>query len=224
MKRNIFLLIFSLLVKLSFAQFFSFPSINKTGDKVSDFIPKNWTIKDSATGDLNSDKLRDAAVVIQYNDTVTENRSGYGTFNGSRPRVLFVLFKSKTGYALFSQNNTFILRYGEGGMDPEPYDKITIENGILNINYQFVRGGAIYKFRYQSNALYLIGTTNNGVSGDNYEGWDFNFSTRKAKHTTGKIGEDKDKEEWKDFKLDHLYKLEELTEPFSIEIFPYVFI
>lgn len=55
--------------------------------------------------------------------------------------------------------NQFILRAGEGGLLPDPYDGMEINHGVLRINFDFVRGFQTYKFRWQKGDFYLIGAS-----------------------------------------------------------------
>ena len=144
-------------ISLSFGQTFRFPISKKTGKNISELIPPNWFLKDSCVGDLNNDNIPDLALVIEYKDTIDEIRPDSSTNNGS-PRILLVYFKNiRSGnFDQVIQNNTFIYRYGEGGMSREPYGKIDIKNKILIISYLFTRSHADYKFRYQQKDFYLI--------------------------------------------------------------------
>lgn len=164
------------------AQDFPYPTLPASAQQLSDFVPQHWFIKDSAAGDLNGDQVNDCALVIEYKDTVPERRPD-GEVNQGSPRILIVLIKNnKTNqYNLFLQNNTFIIRYGEGGMDPEAYGELKISKGVLQVLISFLRGTVTYKFRMQGGDLYLIGGSNIGVSGGKYYGFDANFSTSKAK-------------------------------------------
>ena len=41
-----------------------YPATAKTGAQTSDFIPPNWKVLGETKGDLNGDKLADAALVV----------------------------------------------------------------------------------------------------------------------------------------------------------------
>lgn len=225
MKKLVFLFFF--LIAFQFhasTQTFSYPTINKTGRTLQDFTPTNWVLKDSDTGDLNGDKLDDEAFVIEYKDSVRFDRDNIG-----KPRILVIIFKDSihNNYRLVLQNNTFILSTLDEGTAGtiDPYGWVRIyKKGILDILFQFTRGCAEYKFRYQNNSFCLIGASNNGVSGGEYDDWDFNFLTKKAKHHTGSIGDDKGQTECIPFKLDKLKTLQEFKELMQWEVVPNGFI
>ncbi|WP_181306487.1 hypothetical protein [Rufibacter sp. XAAS-G3-1] len=186
-------------------------------------MPENWFVKDSAQGDLNGDKVADRALVLELKATINEVRPDSSVNLGS-PRVLLILFKNPTsgGYELTLQNNSFILRHGEGGMEPEPYRKISIKNRVLEIVFEFVRSSATYKFRYQQNDFKLIGATSGGTSGGQIESWDINFSTKKALHAWGGISDKNLKQEWKAVPTAKLRSLKEMLMPFQWEVLPNV--
>jgi hypothetical protein len=156
---------------------------------------------------------------MEYKDTLRELRPDSSINEGS-PRILVVLLKNKiTGlYNLRVQNNTFITRYGEGGMDPEAYEGLVISKGVLEIRFSFIRGWASYKFRMQNGDIYLIGGTSSGVSGGVIQSLDVNFMTRKARIETGKIEDEKLKVKWITIPRVPLRKLRDIKMIFDKEI------
>ena len=192
---------------------------------MDDLLLSNWFLKDSAAGDLNGDDVPDLVAVVEWKDTIEELRPDK-TVNLGSPRILLIFFKnSQTGtFDLVLQHNTFIIRYGEGGMDPEGYGKVSIKNKVLDIYYSLMHGLADYKFRYQQNDFYLIGAMNSGVGGGQINSWDINFLTKKAKHEWGEITDEKMKVKWMTVPIQHLKKLKDMSMQFSWEVMPYVFI
>ncbi|MDB5253211.1 MAG: hypothetical protein JWP27_2380 [Flaviaesturariibacter sp.] len=182
---------------IAHAQATRFPVLPASGRTVAAFVPKRWFIKDSATGDLNRDGLADKAIVIESRDSINELRPD-STINNGSPRILVVLLKnSSTGrYDKLLQNNTFIVRWGEGGMDPEAYGGTTIEKGVLKTRVSFLRQQLAYTFRYQHGDLYLIGGRSTGVSGGIIDGFDANFSTGRARVSQMLMDDEKEYVEW----------------------------
>ena len=220
-----FLVLTSVLSQAVFCQAFEYPSFNKTINTMDDLLLSNWFLKDSAAGDLNGDNVPDLVAVVEWKDTIEELRPDK-TVNLGSPRILLIFFKnSQTGtFDLVLQHNTFIIRYGEGGMDPEGYGKVSIKNNVLDIYYSLMHGLADYKFRYQQNDFYLIGAMNSGVGGGQINSWDINFLTKKAKHEWGEITDEKMKVKWVTVPIQHLKKLKDMSMQFSWEVMPYVFI
>ena len=225
LSKPLVLVMASLLSCTSFCQAFPYPSFNSSVKTIDDVLPPNWWLKDSCAGDLNGDTLTDLVAVVEWKDTIEELRPDK-TVNLGSPRILLVFFKNaNTGsYDLVFQHNTFIIRYGEGGMDPEGYGKVTIKNKVLEIFYSLLRGQAEYKIRYQQNDFYLIGATTGGESGGRIDYWDINFLTKKAKHEWGDISDEKLKLKWVNVPIQRVKKLKELPMQFSWEVMPYVFI
>src|SRR6476660_3923720 len=223
--RLLFLVLTLLLSHTTFSQAFDYPSFNSSIKKIDDLLPLNWFLKDSAAGDLNGDDIPDLVAVAERKDTIEELRPDK-TVNLGSPRVLLIFFKnSKTGnFDLVLQHNTFIIRYGEGGMDPEAFGKVSVKNKVLDIYYELLRGHAEYKFRYQQDDFYLIGATTRGESGGQITYWDINFLTKKANHEWGDISDEKLKSKWVNVPIQQLKKLKDLKMQFSWEVMPYVFI
>jgi hypothetical protein len=214
-----------LLSQAAFCQAFDYPSFSKSIKTIDELLSSNWVLKDSAGGDLNGDNIADLVAVVEWKDTIEELRPDK-TVNLGSPRILLIFFtNSKTGnFDLVLQHNTFIIRYGEGGMDPEAYGKVSIKNKVIDVFYSLMHGQADYKFRYQQNDFYLIGAMNSGVGGGQINSWDINFLTKKAKHEWGEITDEKMKLKWVNVPVQKLKKLSDLTMQFSWEVMPYVFI
>lgn len=222
MKNFITCLSFLISLNLLHAQNFIYPTLARGSKTCAAIVPKGWFIKDSVSGDLNGDKKPDLAVIIECVDTVQGLEDGV---NKTNPRILFILFKMESGYSKVAQNNTFILRRGEGGMMPDPETKLEIKKGVLHITVQLIRSHTKYKFRYQETNFALIGAQSGGADGQNMiEFWDINFLKKKAKHTIEPIGEGKEKTEWKTVTLDKLKTLSDLKRPYEWEVLPNVYL
>jgi hypothetical protein len=223
--RTIMTFLLSIISSIILGQSFSFPSINKTGKTINDFIPKNWFLKDSCAGDLNGDNITDIAFVVELKDTINEIRPDSST-NRASPRILLIAFKNNDSnlYGLVLQNNTLIIRSGESSMDPDTFGKLSIAKKILNIEFEFIRGYSFYKFRFENNDFYLIGAVSNGVSGGEFNGLEVNFSTQKAKITTGDVPGEHEKIKWTKILTNNLTKLKDFKMLFTIEVLPDVYL
>src|SRR5687768_14407945 len=73
----------------AFGQDFSYPLIHSTGQSITDFVPAGWTILDSTEGDLNKDRVKDAAIVIQHKDRISLTNS-LGDTVLTQPRMLLI--------------------------------------------------------------------------------------------------------------------------------------
>ena len=234
MKRKLFFILLLFLISSIYVFGENFPQKAKT---VNDFIPKGWKKILTTNGDLNKDKLEDTVIVIEKEDKKNiKKNDGFGSEElNLNPRILLVLFKQKDGaYILAAKNDKGFIK-SEGNEDNsalmDTLDNIIIKNNVLKIvfNY-FMSAGSwwtstdIYIFRFQNNVFELIGYESNAYmrnTGEE-EGTSINFSTNKAKITTGgNIFEEKEnnpKDEWRYLKFEKKYILDEMTESTLDEI------
>ena len=232
MKRKLFFILLLFLISSIYVFGENFPQKAKT---VNDFIPKGWKEILTTNGDLNRDKLEDTVMVIEKEDKKNiKKNDGFGPEElNLNPRILLVLFKQKDGtYILASKNDKGFIK-SEGNDDNpalmDTLDDIIIKNNVLKIvfNY-FMSAGSwwtstnVYIFRFQNNVLELIGYESNAYmrnTGEE-EGTSINFSTNKAKITTG---ENNPKDEWRYLKFEKKYILDEMTESTLDEILDIVY-
>ena len=239
MKRKLFFILSLFLISSIYIFGENFPQKAKT---VNDFIPKGWKEILTTNGDWNRDKLEDTVIVIEKEDKKNiKKNDGFGPEElNLNPRILLVLFKQKDGtYILASKNDKGFIK-SEGNDDNpalmDTLDDIIIKNNVLKIvfNY-FMSAGSwwtstnVYIFRFQNNVLELIGYESNAYmrnTGEE-EGTSINFSTNKAKITTGgNIFEEKEnnpKNEWRYVKFEKKYILNEMTESTLDEILDIVY-
>ena len=239
MKRKLFFILSLFLISSIYIFGENFPQKAKT---VNDFIPKGWKEILTTNGDLNRDKLEDTVIVIEKEDKKNiKKNDGFGPEElNLNPRILLVLFKQKDGtYVLASKNDKGFIK-SEGNEDNsalmDTLDNIIIKNNVLKIvfNY-FMSAGSwwtstnVYIFRFQNNVLELIGYESNAYmrnTGEE-EGTSINFSTNKAKITTGgNIFEEKEnnpKNEWRYVKFEKKYILNEMTKSTLDEILDIVY-
>ena len=239
MKRKLFFILLLFLISSIYVFGENFPQKAKT---VNDFIPKGWKKILTTNGDLNKDKLEDTVIVIEKEDKKNiKKNDGFGSEElNLNPRILLVLFKQKDGtYILASKNDKGFIKSEGNDNNPalmDTLDDIIIKNNVLKIvfNY-FMSAGSwwtstnVYIFRFQNNVFELIGYESNAYmrnTGEE-EGTSINFSTNKAKITTGgNIFEEKEnnpKNEWRYVKFEKKYILNEMTESTLDEILDIVY-
>ena len=239
MKRKLFFILSLFLIYSTYIFGENFPQKAKT---VNDFIPKGWKKILTTNGDLNKDKLEDTVIVIEKEDKKNiKKNDGFGSEElNLNPRILLVLFKQKDGtYILASKNDKGFIKIEGNDNNPalmDTLDDIIIKNNVLKIvfNY-FMSAGSwwtstnVYIFRFQNNVFELIGYESNAYmrnTGEE-EGTSINFSTNKAKITTGgNIFEEKEnnpKDEWRYLKFEKKYILDEMTESTLDEILDIVY-
>jgi hypothetical protein len=131
----------SLVVLLAISHFA--PSL-KTG-KLTDFILPGHVILDTASGDMNGDKLSDL-ILIQR--SLQEDQEDYE----DRLRPALILFGQIDGsYKLVARNDSIVYGKHDGGVFGDPWAGITIAKG--NFSLEFYGGSAwrwvwIVTFKY----------------------------------------------------------------------------
>jgi len=201
------------------AQGFVFPKFDKPVSSADGLVLTGWHVKDSVSGDMNGDGRADMAVVLEYADSVREIRED--SVKQDRPRILLILFRDTASdyYRPVCQNNTFILRAEEGWMERDAYDAMTIGNGVLSVDFVYMRVTDTYKFRYQKGDFYLIGATTEQHWANAMDIYDVNLSTGRSEHTWMDPDSHKEHKEWKVLKGKKGIKLREIHEPSSLDIF-----
>lgn len=234
MKKLLLILTILLNAALAFGQDFKFPTerdypqLEKSAQKIENFVPKNWKIVEKAVGDLNGDKVDDCALVVKGNETkfVNKNDDLVEPFD-TNPRILIILFKVKDRYELIEYSNTFVF-VPESPALSEPFQSVQIKNGVLQLDFEHWQSAgswatwqASYKFKYINKEFALIGadkTYSMRNSGET-ETRSYNFLTNKMSITTGNYPEDaKSKPKWKTYKVGKLKTFRTFPKPFEWEI------
>lgn len=213
------LIVLSILPGILSAQSFVFPKFGRPVGSAAELAMQGWAVLDSVSGDLNKDEWEDMAVVLEYADSVHEQREDSVRFH--RPRVLLILFRDTTGdsYRVVCQNNTFILRADEGWLDGDPFDEMEVENGVLWVTFHFTRADDAYKFRCQKGDFYLIGATRERHWANAMEKYDVNLSTGRSEHYwTDPDLSHKAHDVWKAAKPVKI-RLRDIKDPSSLDIF-----
>jgi len=215
-----------------------YPKLEKYGEKIESFIPKDWKTIGKAAGDLNGDKIPDAVLVIKGGDAKFLNKNdglGEDVFD-TNPRMLIVLIRNALAnrYELAEQSNTFVITPDSPTMS-EPFQSAKIKNGVLQLDFEIWSSAgswgtsqASYKFKYTDGEFVLIGADkkefmrNSGES----ETRSYNFLAGKMSVTTGKQFDEKEKKtvKWKTFRIGKLKTLRTFAKPFDWEIEPDYFI
>ncbi|HTD99680.1 MAG TPA: hypothetical protein VK668_10340 [Mucilaginibacter sp.] len=230
MKRVLTIIILLFVSEIAFSQkpslSFTYPTLPTYGKILNDFIPKDWNLLDTISGDLNKDNLEDAAIIVEYKDSVVESRRAVWRDQKlqTKPRILLLVLKVVDHYELKVQQNEMLLRENEGDdtYPDDPYESMEIIKGVLHLNFRWgVRGGGQamhYIIRYQSNDFYLIGYTFESGYHSSVTTSDFNFSTKKYINygyddERGRGGQYSEYKIKKNLPPNSLKKLTELKEP-----------
>jgi len=143
-------------------------NIHKNPDAVLEIISE-------ALGDLDKDGIPEK-VVIYNTDSVVD----FGLV-----RALHIYKKEGDNWKVWRKSNTAIMKSNEGGASVEdPFQNISIKNGILIITHQGGGGPSMWsfthKYRFQNNSFYLIGVSTEDNHYEDKTVFDYNLSTGKA--------------------------------------------
>ncbi len=213
--------------------FTTFPEIRKQGKSVTDFIPDGWKIMDSVSGDLNHDPFRDFVIILQHRDSVRmiDFSNDFVDTLITQPRMVMVVLydNSSSGFRLSASNDFFIPNHDRDNMQ-DPFQSMTIANGILQFNFSYFAivgsyeaSNLTYKFRFENGDFELIGgeyldyMRNTGVTDE----CSYDFLTKKMKWTAGGSMFDERKKgtaQWETFTLDKMRTLSTMQPPGTWEV------
>ena len=160
---RIFAIILTLIFNHCFSQVdnFNYPKIESTGKTFRDFIPTNWRLRDSVSGDFNKDNLKDVVLVVETKKPfIFEDKDCFST-EPFFPKMLIVCFKNPNeSYRLSTTSNKLFGSCNWGIQGGDPFDNISERRNTFGIT--FLTGGTArnfltYYFRFQNNDWYLIG-------------------------------------------------------------------
>ncbi len=99
------------------------------------FAPRGWVIEKTARGDLNRDRVPDAALVL-IEDKPAKDKDGYAT---PRSRALVVAVKDARGWKRVGFSNQLLMGTGDGGafygVMPAPVE-VSIRRGVLIVGME----------------------------------------------------------------------------------------
>jgi hypothetical protein len=208
-----------------------YPKLEKIGQKVEDFVPRNWNVMARECGDLNGDKAQDCVLIVKGKDAKFLNKNeglGADVFD-TNPRMLLILFKNPSAnrFELIEQSNSFIFVPDSPTMS-EPFQSVKIKNGVVQLDFElwYSAGSwgttqASYKFKYMNNEFALIGAdkTESMRNTGETETRSYNFLTGKMNVTTGNFSSDKKgKTKWRTLKAGKLKTFRTFVKPFDWEI------
>ena len=217
----------ALIFLISFLISLSLSQDLKQYPEVKTFVPPGWKIIQTASGDLNNDRLNDVVLVIENGsrENFKKNESlGAETLN-LNPRKLLIAFKENQKLKVVLENNGFLpSEHDEESTcleDPLADGGIEIKNGLLKIglHYWYSCGTwyvnhDIFSFRFQGNRFKLIGLDSfefHRASGESSE-VSINYTTGRKKVTKGmnEFKNARPKVRWEKIKVGKLYDLEGL--------------
>jgi hypothetical protein len=112
----------------------------------------------------------------------------------TNPHLLLVAFADRAGgYRLVASNHGLFLRPDQPatGDLPPGLDTIRLERGSLVVFFEYLRGWASYRFRWQEGEMQLIGYDDAGVSGGCQTSTSINYLTGRVRLTAGYVDQDR---------------------------------
>jgi hypothetical protein len=128
--------------------------------KIRSFIPPDYDLLDSASGDLNGDGFTDYVLILRSKTENSKNSAGV------RP-LLLLLGTEKNNFELTARNDSVVLCRSCGGIYDDPYQKVTVHDGYLSVQHLI---GSTWKwtrvisFRYDSSIKDFVLDKDEGVS------------------------------------------------------------
>ena len=112
----------------------------KTAKNLSDFVPENYSILDTTSGDLNLDGINDFIVVLKKNgeDTLSDVID-----NPERRPLLILLRDQNNKFTLTRRNNNTVYCFDCGGVMGDPFMGIIIKNGYFSVEHY---GGSSWRW------------------------------------------------------------------------------
>lgn len=133
-------------------------------------FPKNQTIVNEASGDLDNDKIDEKIVVL--------NTGQSGDFGKER---IILIFKAQDGaWKLWHRSSGAIMSSEEGGIMGDPFHSINVERGALVIKHfggSSSKWDLTHRFRYQNDDWELIGATTINSYFTELETFDYNLTS-----------------------------------------------
>jgi hypothetical protein len=195
-------------------QGYVYPKIKESGYKISDFIPKGWTLLDTASGDLNKDSVSDLAIVIQLQDSSLINDDNeFRAKDFWQPRILAIFFQDSVTkkYTLAEQCDKFIVANSHSNMK-DPFEGLSIDNNILTINFRILytigwkyTSTHSYKFQYRNEDFVLIRASSHSFHKETGKSQTYDIDFLKGKYSITSGNEfnidKKPSVSWKTFKM-----------------------
>lgn len=145
-------------------------------------IPAEYRAIKEIYGDLDRDGKNEKVIVYNVKAEEKEDEDMDGV-----QRELIIFKKAKAGWIIWHRSLGAVGKSKDGGMMGDPFEDITIKNGILLVHQS---GGSSWKwfktdkYRYQQGRFELIGYTSTfGKFCEYWTSFDYNLSTGKVVYT-----------------------------------------
>jgi hypothetical protein len=180
----------------------TYPELPAAARDAAGFVPAGWAIVARREGDLNGDRAADLVLVLKMTDPANIVPVPVGEETeplDTNPHLLLVAFAEAGGYRVAASNRGLFLRRDVPftGDVPPNEDTIRIERGSLVVFFEYLRGWASYRFRWQGGAMRLIGYDDSGVAGGCILATSINYLTGRARLRSALISDDRERVAWR---------------------------
>lgn len=198
------------------------------------YIPKDWSLLQHATGDLNKDGIDDLVLIIQLDKPLSldQNDDRFVEDFPIYQRSMIIMFgnEDKRTHRHIVKNDSFIIHSEDPNME-DPFQEVSVERNNLVLKFGvFMNAGSwtvsstSYVFRYQNGDFALIGADAgefHRASGESVE-FSINFLTKKYSKTIENTFDEsvKPKTTWHTFTLSRLRTLSDLDRPWNWTFLP----
>lgn len=104
------------------------------------FIPMNYSVLDTATGDLNLDEYPDMILVLKKNG---EEKTSDVIDNPEKRTLLVLIGQPDKTFKVVARNDNTVYCFDCGGMFGDPYQGITIKKGYFSVEHY---GGSAWRW------------------------------------------------------------------------------
>jgi hypothetical protein len=108
------------------------PDLKNLSSDLSQFIPENYTMLDTASGNLDLDQYPDMILVLKKNGE--DSTSDVVDHPEKRP-LLILLGQQDKSYKLAARSDNAVYCVDCGGMMGDPFQGLTIKNGYFSIQH-----------------------------------------------------------------------------------------
>jgi hypothetical protein len=164
----------------------TYPAIPPAAASAGGLVPPGWTVLGRKRGDLNADGKADVALLLRMTskaNVVPVPDSRPAEKFDTNPYMMVVAFTDASGKLRTQAVNHRLFRRPDtphdGDVDPHA-DTLSIAKGVLVVAFEYLRGHANYRFRWNGSEFALIGYDQGGASGGCVESLSINYPARLA--------------------------------------------
>jgi len=143
--------------------------LRKIGERLEDFIPEGWLLKDSVSLDFNGDGRADYVGVLEHSSVSWPLEwPNLPSEEIAYTRILFAIRSTSDEYQLDFQDENLVRRRMEGGPFGDPYSGLEADRNTFTLS---AYGGSSWKwndehtFQYENGSWHLIKRLYQGFHG-----------------------------------------------------------